>query len=441
MTQTPRTPHEEALYAKTLACVHCGLCLPACPAYGALGRESVAPRGQVYNVRALLEGRLILTDSLANDIYDCLACRACESVCPAGVPVGAIMEDVRGLITDAKAESWLARAVKKAILGGVVAHPKRLAWIIGLLRFYQASGLRPFVRASLRFLPGTIVERESLLPNVPPRDAVRPLPPVLSPLGSPRKRVGLFTGCIASHFFADVNAATARVLQRNGFEVVIPRDQGCCGALHLHNGLPEIARRLARANLKVFQGADVAAIVVNAAGCGAALSEYNELLEGEPGAKEFALRVADISQFLVREGFESPRGKVEARVAYDEPCHLLHAQKVHDEPYALLQSIPGVSLRSFRDAERCCGSAGIYNLTHYNTSMAALQEKMRHLAAVAPDIIVSGNPGCLMQLRHGVRRAGLEAEVTHPVVLLERAYAGSTDGPAPVGPLRLTEAD
>jgi glycolate oxidase iron-sulfur subunit len=204
---------------------------------------------------------------------------------------------------------------------------------------------------------------------------------------------------------------------------VIPSDQGCCGALHLHNGLPEIARKLAQANVKAFQEAGVEAVVVNAAGCGAALSEYDELLHGQPGAEDFALRVADVSELLVREGFESPRGKVAARVAYDEPCHLLHAQKVHDEPYELLRSIPGVSLQSFRDAERCCGSAGIYNITHYDLSMKALEEKMRHLAGVAPDIIVSGNPGCLMQLRHGVRRAGLAAEVTHPVVLLERAYA------------------
>ena len=423
MTDSARTPEQEALYGKTLACVHCGLCLPACPAYGALGRESVAPRGQVYNVRALLEGRLVLTDSLADDIYDCLACRACESVCPAGVPVGSIMEDVRGLITEAKTESWLVRAVKKLILGGIVAHPKRLGWVVGLLRFYQASGLRRLVSSLLPFLPGKLAERESLLPNLPPRDAHPELPPLLSPRGTPRKRVGLFTGCIASHFFADINAATARVLQRNGFEVVIPSDQGCCGALHLHNGLPEIARKLAQTNVKAFQEAGVEAVVVNAAGCGAALSEYDELLHGQPGAEDFALRVADVSEFLVREGFESPRGKVAARVAYDEPCHLLHAQKVHDEPYELLRSIPGVSLQSFRDAERCCGSAGIYNITHYDLSMKALEEKMRHLAGVAPDIIVSGNPGCLMQLRHGVRRAGLAAEVTHPVVLLERAYA------------------
>jgi len=422
MSVDARAPEQEALYGKTLACVHCGLCLPACPAYGALGRESVAPRGQVYNVRALLEGRLELTDTLADDIYDCLACRACESVCPAGVPVGSIMEDVRGLITDAKTESWLARALKRWILDGVVARPKRLAWIVDFLRFYQTSGLRRLVRASLRFLPGTLVERESLLPSLPPRDAATDLPERWSPHGTPRKRVGLFTGCIASHFFADVNAATARVLQRNGFEVVVPSAQGCCGALHLHNGLRDTARDLARANVKAFQEAEVEAVVVNAAGCGAALAEYDELLPAQPGAEGFAARVVDVSALLVREGFDPPKGQVVARVAYDEPCHLLHAQKVHDEPYQLLRSIPGLSLQAFRDAERCCGSAGIYNITHYDLSMKALEDKMRHLVDVAPDIIVSANPGCLLQLRHGVRRSGLTTEVTHPVMLLDRAY-------------------
>jgi glycolate oxidase iron-sulfur subunit len=274
------------------------------------------------------------------------------------------------------------------------------------------------------------VERESLLPSLPPRDAATDLPERLSPQGAPRKRVGLFTGCIASHFFADVNAATARVLQRNGFEVVVPSAQGCCGALHLHNGLRDTARDLARANVKAFQEAEVEAVVVNAAGCGAALAEYDELLAGQDiqsGAASFAERVVDVSALLVREGFDPPRGEVAARVAYDEPCHLLHAQKVHEEPYQLLRSIPGVSLQIFRDAERCCGSAGIYNITLYDLSMKALEDKMRHLADVAPDIIVSANPGCLLQLRHGVRRSGLTAEVTHPVVLLDRAYA-ATDG-------------
>jgi glycolate oxidase iron-sulfur subunit len=410
---------ESSLYQKTLSCVHCGLCLPACPAYETLGRESVAPRGQVYNVRAMLEGRLALTRTLSQDIYDCLACRACESVCPAGVPVGPIMEEVRGLITAAGKENWWGRQLKRLILGGIVAHPRRLAWAVGLARLYQASGLR-------RLVVGTgLFERERLLPPLPPRGERRPLPQVLAPRGARRGRVGLFTGCIAAHFFAETNRATARVLQRNGFEVVVPRQQRCCGALHLHNGLPEVARRLARENLEAFRQASVEAVVVNAAGCGAALLEYGELLGREPEAAAFAERVVDISRFLVQQGFEPPPPGKPLRVAYDAPCHLFHAQGVRQEPKHLLESIPGVELVSYRDSDRCCGSAGIYNLTHYRQSMEILEVKMGHLAAVRPDLIVSGNPGCQMQLAHGVRRAGLKLEVLHPIVLLDRAYAGA----------------
>lgn len=426
------TPERQALYDKTLSCVHCGLCLPACPTYAALGRESVAPRGQVYNIRAVLEGRLDITPTLTEDIYDCLACRACESVCPAGVPVGSIMEDVRGLITEEKTEGWLNRATKKVMMGSILAHPMRLKRLVGLLHLYEATGLRSLVGGLLRRLPGDLAgelaDRESLLPRVPPREARRNLPELLHAEGARRKRVGLFSGCIASHFFGDVNRATARVLQRNGFEVVVPEAQRCCGALHLHNGLPEVAHELARANVRAFGDAGVDAIVVNAAGCGAALSEYAELLADDSGAAEFASRVVDVSAFLVREGFDPPHGRVEARVAYDAPCHLFHAQRVRAEPRDLLASIPGLSLLSFSDSERCCGSAGIYNLTHYGLSMSALDEKMRHLKEIAPDIIVSGNPGCLMQLSHGVKRAGLDSEVTHPAVLLDRAYSSGSSG-------------
>ena len=419
----PLTPEHQVLYDKTLSCVHCGLCLPACPAYSALGRESVAPRGQVYNIRAVLEGRLDITPTLTEDIYDCLACRACESVCPAGVPVGSIMEDVRGLITEQKTEGRLKRVLKNLMLGRVLAHPVRLKRLVGLLHLYEATGLRRLVQGLLRWLPGDLADRESLLPWVPPLEERGDLPELLHAEGTRRKRVGLFTGCIASHFFGDVNRATARVLQRNGFEVVVPEAQRCCGALHLHNGLPDVARELARANVQAFGDAGVDAIVVNAAGCGAALSEYADLLSDDAKSSEFTSRVVDVSVFLVREGFDPPEGRVEARVAYDAPCHLFHAQRVHAEPGDLLTNIPGVSLLNFPDAERCCGSAGIYNLTHYDVSMNTLEEKVGHLKEIDPDIIVSGNPGCLMQLSHGVRRAGLHAEVTHPVVLLDRAYS------------------
>lgn len=412
-----REPRKQSLYEKTLACVHCGLCLPACPAYGTSPRESLAPRGQVYNIRAWLEDRVPLSTGLADEIYDCLACRGCESVCPAGVPVGSIMEDARGLITEAGVEPWWQRLAKRVLLGTVLARPRVLALAMSLMRFAEWSGLR-------RLGAALVGERATLFPVTPPRPA--PLPESLLPEGEPKKRVALFTGCIASHLFADVNHATARVLARNGYEVVVPRAQGCCGALHLHNGLPEIGRKLARANVALFESLDVEAVIVNAAGCGAALTEYGDLLKGDEKAERFSGKVKDVAAFLVREGFDPPRASARRgplRVAYDPPCHLFHAQGVKGEPRELLASIPGVELVDYKDAERCCGSAGIYNVTHYERSMEVLETKMRELSTTRADVVATGNPGCHMQLSEGVRRARMKAEVLHPVVLLDRAYA------------------
>ena len=406
----------ESLYQKTLACVHCGLCLPACPAYEAKPRESLAPRGQVYNVRALLEGRIEMTEGLAEELYDCLACRGCESVCPAGVPVGNIMEEARGLVTEQKKEGALVRWTKRFLLAGIVAHPRRLSWFMTLARWGDALGVRRLVSA----VSPALGERASLMPAL---TKARPLPERFEAEGEPRKRVALFAGCIAAHMFADVNEATVRVLRRNGYEVVVPKDQVCCGALHLHNGLPDTGRELADKNIDAFK--DVDAIIVNAAGCGAALTEYGELVASNPDAASFANRVVDISAFLVNEGFEAPRaapGSQSLRVAYDAPCHLFHAQGVRAEPRELLAKIPGVELVDYRDSERCCGSAGIYNVTHYDMSMEVLESKMKDLVPAHPDIIATGNPGCHLQLSEGVRRAMLKAEVVHPVVLLDRAY-------------------
>jgi glycolate oxidase iron-sulfur subunit len=410
-----------SLYEKTLACVHCGLCLPACPAYRNDPRESIAPRGQVYNIRAVLEGRLELTPALASEIYECLACRGCESVCPSGVPVGAIVEQARGLISEKKLESTSERSLKRILLSGIVAHPRRLSALMALLRLYERTGLRSLVRLVLKRLSPALADRERLMPSVGARPA--PLPAFTPAAGERRSRVALFTGCIASHCFSEVNEATLRVLQRNGYDVVVPEDQVCCGALHQHNGLPETARRLARRNVEVFARARVDRVVVNAAGCGAALAEYGEFLPDEAAASEFSSRVVDVSALLAREGFEAPTGAIPpVRVAYDAPCHLFHAQKVKNEPRRILESIPGVELVEHHESERCCGSAGIYNVTHYAMSMEVLAVKMRELAKARPDVIATGNPGCLIQLKEGARRCGLPVEVVHPVVLLDRAY-------------------
>ena len=416
---------QEALYKKTLSCVHCGLCLPACPTYETLGHEAVAPRGQVYNIRAMLEGRLDLTSTLSKNVYDCLACRACESVCPSGVEVGSIVEATRGLIAQVKKEKPWVRFLKRLTLGGIVPYPSRLGFLMDLVRFYQVFGLRSLSSRILKLAYPALADRELLLATVPSRRKRRPLPELVPAEGERRKRVALFTGCVAAHLFPEINRATVRVLQRNGYEVVVPRGQRCCGALHLHNGLPEIARKLARTNIDVFLETGAEAIVVNAAGCGAALAEYGELWGDCSEAARFADRVMDVSVLLVKDGFESPPERRPARVAYDAPCHLHHAQRVQKEPIELLARIPGLTLVDFRDPDRCCGSAGVYNITRYRESMKMLDEKMRHIREANPDIIATGNPGCLIQLGEGVRRVGMGVEVIHPVVLLDRAYRGS----------------
>jgi glycolate oxidase iron-sulfur subunit len=342
--------------------------------------------------------------------------------------VGSIVEQARGLISEKRLEGAGERLLKRFLLSGVLAHPRRLSMLMALLRLYERSGVRSLVRFLLARFSPALAERERLLPPLGAKPT--PLPALAPPRGEKRSRVALFTGCIAAHSFGGVNEATLRVLQRNGFEVVVPKGQVCCGALHQHNGLPETARRLARKNVEMFERAEVDRVVVNAAGCGAALSEYGELLEGAPGARELAARVIDVSALLAREGFESPTGALAPiRVAYDAPCHLFHAQKVKNEPRELLRSIPGVELVEHHESERCCGSAGIYNVTHYAMSMEILESKMREIARVRPDVIATGNPGCHIQLSEGVRRAGLRAEVVHPVVLLDRAYRAEDERP------------
>ncbi len=409
------------IHEKTLACVHCGLCLPACPAYENAPRESLAPRGQVFNARALLEGRLAPTAGLAEDLYGCLACRGCETVCPAGVEVGAIVEGVRGLLTSERVEPLLARLSKRFALSTIVARPRVLASVMALVRVVERLGRRRLPQRLLRRLAPRLSARIRLLPEVPARAR---FPRRTLPFGRSRRgTVALFTGCVAPYLRPQTTLAAAFVLSRNGWEVLVPDGQGCCGALHLHAGLPDRARGLARQNAAAFP--DGIPVITTAAGCGAALSEYGELLPGEERAAGFAARIADVSAFLERSGFEPPAaGPAEAplRTVYDAPCHLFHAQQVREEPLRILASLPGVELLTVRDAERCCGSAGIYNISRHETSMEILDRKMAEIAPARPDCIATGNIGCQLQLAEGVRRTGITAEVTHPVELLARAY-------------------
>ena len=407
-----------AIYEQTLDCVHCGLCLSACPTYRETGRESSSPRGRIYMLRAAAENRASLGDVIAEEAYLCLGCRACETACPSGVKFGSMLELTRAEIDRSGLRRGWAVRLERWALRELVANPRRLSLAFSLLRAVQRLRVDRPIAA---LLPKAWCEIYALAPVVPSASERRPLPPFTPALGEKRGRVALFVGCVMPELFGAVNAATVRVLSRNGFEVVVPRSQRCCGALHAHTGDLDFARDLARRNLEAFAAVDFDAVIVNSAGCGAVLRELEAWLPGE--GSSLSGRVRDVSEFLDAVGLRPPEGRIESRVCYDDPCHLVHGQRVDAAPRRLLEQIPGLELQFHDDPTGCCGAAGIYNLTHRAMSRAILDRKMQSLGAADPDYVATGNPGCLMQLRGGVAAAGLKAAVVHPIELLDRAYA------------------
>ncbi|MBE3596739.1 MAG: (Fe-S)-binding protein [Hydrogenibacillus sp.] len=448
-------------------CVHCGMCLEACPTYLELGHEHQSPRGRVYLIKMAAEGKIALGEAFRDPIFTCLDCRACETACPSGVPVGRLIETARGQLFRADPPKGFRKWVHDLILRQLFPHPKRLDRLASLLIFYQKSGLERAVRALrlTRVLPKHLAALERVLPAVgrsvrraypeelpaargpakdrrPAGDAfgARPPAPTLASEASERPappssarptRVGVFTGCVMDVFFTDVNAATVRVLRRNGYDVVIPKDQRCCGALHIHAGDREQGKALARANIDAFGARAVDAVVVNAAGCGAALKEYGELLRDDPEyrarAAAFSARVKDISEFLYAFGFRPPEGAIEATVTYHDACHLAHAQRVREAPRAILRSIPGLKLVEMQEADHCCGSAGVYNLTHPEMAEALLRRKVANIPENAA-YVAMGNPGCMLQIAAGLARDGQSGRVVHTVTLLDQAYMKEGDG-------------
>ena len=400
-------------YAATLDCVHCGLCLPHCPTYQETGRETSSPRGRIYLMRGVAEGKLAIDDPLVvGEMSFCLACRACESACPAGVRYGHLIEGMRAEIDARGARGWLARALERTALRGVIARPRRLAALFRALRAYQRSGVQRLVRRSrVLALAPPLARMERMLPPLPdPHRA----PQVVPAQGARRGRVAFLSGCVMPEVFGPANAATIAVLVRNGFEVEIPGDQVCCGALHRHAGDPATADALHARNRRAFHLDAVDAVIVNSAGCGAALKD---------GGDALGRAVRDVSEFLVDAGLREPPHALRLRVAYDDPCHLLHAQKIAAAPRALLRSIPELELFDLPGCRDCCGAAGIYNLTHPEMAASLLARKVQALRDSAPQALATGNPGCLMQIGAGVRAAGLAIEVLHPIELLARAYS------------------
>jgi glycolate dehydrogenase iron-sulfur subunit len=413
---------------KILDCVHCGFCLPTCPTYLTLGNEMDSPRGRIYLMRAAGEGRVEIGDSFAKHMSLCLVCRACETACPSGVEFGRLMEAARGQVVRKYNYSFSDRLLRKFILG-TFTDSSRLRILLAPMRLYQKLGVQQMLRSSgLLKLLGRWGAMEGMLPALPDPGLVTHFPEVTPAAGPRRGRIALLLGCAQHAFFPDVNLATARVLAANGFEVVAPRGQGCCGSLLVHEGEREKGKALARKAIDVFEAAGADLVAINAAGCGSVMKDYGDLLKDDSRyagrATALSQRVRDVSQILAEAGLTGTLHPVKLRVAYHDACHLAHGQRVRAEPRALLAAIPGLELIPLREADFCCGSAGVYNLLHPELSREFLERKLDRLAETGAQVVAAGNPGCLLQLAMGLRQRGLPMRAVHTVEILDWSYRG-----------------
>ncbi|WP_067929662.1 (Fe-S)-binding protein [Alicyclobacillus shizuokensis] len=458
-----------------LNCMHCGFCLPTCPTYQQTGLETFSPRGRIGLMKGVAQGKLPLDETFEKNMYACLGCRACETACPAGVRYGRLIETAREVIEDYKRATGQRSAVRRSVVRKVMfkqvfMRPKMLKAIGTVLWALQAIGLQRFADKTglIRILPRSMAEmqeavdkvasprarqarQKSIAPVSVAADAAvgngagsvvesetRPVAGLgaASPAAEPRRtyetvwsrplRIGMFTGCIMDLMFYETNQSTARLLAKAGCEVVFIEQEACCGALHAHSGEKSDAVSLAKRNIEAFERANVDLVVNNAGGCGAALKEYDDWLKDDAEwayrAKRFVEKVRDISELLVDLPPLKFTKSLNARVTYQDSCHLAHGQGVRRQPRALIRSIPGVEYVELPFADSCCGSAGIYNITNFDMSMQILDDKMKHVKETKPDIVVTANPGCLLQMKKGILRAGLEdqIEAVHIVDLLNR---------------------
>ncbi|MCS6859435.1 MAG: glycolate oxidase subunit GlcF [Abditibacteriales bacterium] len=426
-------PHIHLDYERILDCVHCGFCLSTCPTYALLGTEMDSPRGRIYLMRGLAEGKLAPTPSVVEHFDRCLGCRACETVCPAGVRYGHLLENARAAVSERVTRPPSEALVHDFFIEKVFPNPSLLEAALLPVRVGRALGVLNGRLQSL--LPQRLRAMMEMLPDLPPMRLRRALPPVVPPVGRRRYRVGLLTGCVASVMFSDVNLATARVLAANGCEVVVPPDQKCCGALLAHVGNAHAAQKQMRQNVDVFEPLDLDAIITNAAGCGSTMKEYGEHLALDAPyarpAEAFGKKTKDISEFLADVGLTArlrePRlpfpSSTPLKVTYHEPCHLCHGQKIREQPRQLLRQIPGIELVELRESDWCCGSAGVYNLTQPELSRQLLARKIAHLEASGAEVVATGNPGCILQIAYGLKQRRLPMRVVHPVQLLDGALA------------------
>ncbi len=408
-------------------CLHCGLCLPVCPTYALTMNEQSSPRGRIRIMKEVFEGKMEITDRFAAEMYFCLDCQACQTICPAGVNYGSLVEEARWRIARAGKEPPAQKLVKSAMLGIVASRWKTKIWA-SILRLYRAIGLREAVEKTgiLKLFSPRLHEQQQLLPDIHGSSFSSTVAECLKPRGKRRGTVAFLSGCMMDAAFANVHRDAIEVLLINGYEVIIPKQQQCCGSLHAHNGEMEQAHALARKNIDVFGKYEFDALIVDSAGCGAFMKEYGAQCAGDPvyaaKAAAFSAKVKDISEFLSSIELLPPPNPIAKRVTYDDACHLVHTQKISSEPRAILRSIPGLELIELPEATWCCGSAGIYNILRFDDSMQMLERKMNNIASTRADILVTANPGCHLQLQYGIKKYGLNMEVMHPVSLLRRSY-------------------
>ena len=427
-------------------CMHCGLCLPTCPTYALTGLEKSSPRGRIRLIKAVADGDLPITDGFIREMNFCLDCQACETACPAGVKYGSLVEAAREQIARGRYEGLLTRIVKKVMMEWAFVRQYRLKAFARLMRFYERSGIRWFLQKSglLRLVSRKLDAVQPLTPTISEKFSSDILPELILPVGKPRFTVGFLTGCIMDVAFADVNLDTIRLLLHHGCAIVVPHGQACCGSLQAHNGGLNAAREMARHTIELFDREDLDYIVLNSAGCGAFMKEYDHLFHDDkvlgPRAKRVSAKVKDVTEFLVETGYwptrpasipvemkekstaaapsASLRGK---KVSYHDACHLIHTQKISAQPRELLKKVPGIEYVELPEASWCCGSAGIYNIVQYDDSMKMLDRKVENIRTIQPDVIVTGNPGCMLQIQYGLKVQGMKTELMHTATFLWRA--------------------
>lgn len=412
-------------------CVHCGFCLPTCPTYALWGEEMDSPRGRIYLMKLGSEGKAQMSPTYVEHFDRCLGCMACMTACPSGVQYEKLIETTRAQIERNYPRSVADRLFRKLIFA-LFPHPRRLRMMALPLFLYQRSGLQKLLRRTriLKLLPARLQSMETLLPDLSRESLSANLPYVISAHGTKRMRVGLLLGCVQQVFFADVNQATARVLAAEGCEVVVPPDQGCCGALMVHAGVEERALAFARQTIDIFEEAKVDAIVVNAAGCGSSMKEYRYLLRDDPAyaekARKFSTKCKDISEILCELPKQAQRHPLPIRIAYHDACHLQHAQRIKKQPRDLLRAIPGLEVLEIPDSALCCGSAGIYNLIEPEAAQQLGDRKAGNVLSTGAQVVVSSNPGCLLQLRNGLERAGKPIGIRHIIEVLDASIRGTS---------------